>query len=474
MLEFPGCILHFPRKKGSPLHETRRHHRPPPPSPPTSTISCGRSSSLPTGGGDGMDCPKRSASAGLPEDSLVEILARVPARSVYRSKFVAKAWRDLIEDPLHRKKLPQTLQGFFFIDKETHRQRVRFTNLLDRSGPLQIDHNLAFLKESPGMGTLDFSDSCNGLLLFEHKLKAWPYDLLGYVVCNPTTKQWAEVPRDGPPLPLYLRHPKRYNYLVFDPSVSSHFHLVQFTWEFVRLVKFEEEELVVGHDDDDDDEEEEELFRTSVHVYSSETGKWTHTQSDWSQIQSDRNKHDLEGWRLQGLIPESFCCAVLNSMLHFIISDEGQIAAVDVQGVTRKIIPVPTMAERLPWLEPGYVAQSQGRLHYISQAVDGRLSIWVLEGYDTQEWVLKHSVSFTELFREKRRTGDTKDYTVVAMHPDGNVVFIVQDWNRKLISYHMDNKLVSIMGTLKNDASDVHVVPYVPCFSESPALQNKH
>uniref|UniRef100_N1QR01 Uncharacterized protein n=1 Tax=Aegilops tauschii TaxID=37682 RepID=N1QR01_AEGTA len=421
--------------------------------------------------------PQAERERRLPEDSLVEILARVPARSVYRSKCVAKAWRDLIEDPLLRKKLPQTLQGFFFIDKETHRQRVRFTNLLDRSGPLQIDHNLAFLKESPGIGTLDFSDSCNGLLLFEHKLKAWPYDLLGYVVCNPTTKQWAEVPRDGPPLPLYLRHPKRYNYLVFDPSVSSHFHLVQFTWEFVRLVKFEEE-LVVGHDDDDEEEEEgdeeEELSRTSVHVYSSETGKWTHTQSDWSQIQSGWNKHDLEGWRLQGLIPESFCCAVLNSMLHFIISDEGQIAAVDMQGVTRKIIPVPTMAERLHWLGAGYVAQSQGRLHYISQAVDGRLSIWVLEGYDTQEWVLKHSVSFTELFREKRRTGDTKDYSVVAMHPDGNVVFIVQDWNRKLISYHMDNKLVSIMGTLKNDASDVHVVPYVPCFSESPALENKH
>ncbi|XP_037430897.1 putative F-box protein At3g16210 [Triticum dicoccoides] len=148
-----------------------------------------------------MDCPKRSASAGLPEDSLVEILARVPARSVYRSKCVAKAWRDLIEDPLHRKKLPQTLQGFFLIDKETHRQRVCFTNLLDRSGPLQIDRNLAFLKESPGIGTLDFSDSCNGLLLFEHKLEAWPYNLLGYVVCNPATKQWVEVPRDGPPLP---------------------------------------------------------------------------------------------------------------------------------------------------------------------------------------------------------------------------------------------------------------------------------
>ena len=64
-----------------------------------------------------MDCPKQCAPAGLPYDDIVEILARLPARSVYRFKCVAKAWRDLIDDPLNRKKLPQTLEGFFFIDK---------------------------------------------------------------------------------------------------------------------------------------------------------------------------------------------------------------------------------------------------------------------------------------------------------------------------------------------------------------------
>jgi len=235
-------------------------------------------------------------------------------------------------------------------------------------------------------------------------------------------------------------------------------------------------------DDDDDDEEDEETMeevsRTSVHVYSSETGKWIHRQIDWSQIQSDWGEHDLEGWRHQGLIPcQTSWSAVLNGMLHFKIKDQNQIAAVDVHGVTQKIIPMPTMAERKrpkSWLGPGYVAQSQGRLHYINQTSDAELFIWVLEDYDAQAWVLKHSVSFMKLFGKKSRTVRKNGYSVVAMHPDGNVVFIVGDWNIKLISYEMDHKLMSVIETLEMDTSAMHVVPYVPCFSESPALTNKH
>jgi hypothetical protein len=44
-----------------------------------------------------------------------------------------------------------------------------------------------------------------------------------------------------------------------------------------------------------------------------------------------------------------------------------------------------------------YFGQSQGRLHYMTQEIldtnEGKykLSIWVLQDYDTQEWVLKDS-----------------------------------------------------------------------------------
>ncbi|CAN6203251.1 unnamed protein product [Urochloa humidicola] len=64
-----------------------------------------------------MDCSKRSESAvsTLPEDPLVEILSRVPGKSLCRFKCVSKVWRDLIAELLRRKKLPETLEGFFFV-----------------------------------------------------------------------------------------------------------------------------------------------------------------------------------------------------------------------------------------------------------------------------------------------------------------------------------------------------------------------
>jgi len=402
--------------------------------------------------GGGMDYPnlKRSAVAGdLPEDPLAEILARVPIRSLCRSKCVAKTWRDLIEDPFHRKKLPQTLQGYFLITRDTCGPHIGYASLLARPARRQIDPSLSFLTKLPGFESLTFLDSCNGLLIFEHMEKS-----LGYVVCNPTTKQWGAVPRYAPPpcsSSLMYDTPM---YLVFDQAVSSHFHLVQFVWGWEEL----EERFVV-------DEE----LSTSVNVYSSESGQWIHIESGWFT-------HGLQKWHHLGS-----CCAVLNGMLYFIVYGNykaDQIAAVDVQEVTRKIIPVPIMAGTKRWPKRGCVAQSQGCLHYINKAADAQLSIWVLEDYDTQKWVLKHSVSFMELFaklsHQQSHRGRKKDYSVVAMHPDANVIFIVQDWNQKLISYDMDHKLVSVIRTLENDTSTMHVVPYVPCFLESPALTNKH
>ena len=60
---------------------------------------------------------KRSSSdpsfAKLTNDLVVEILSRLPPRSLLCCRCVSKSWRDIISDPYHRKKLPQTLAGFF-------------------------------------------------------------------------------------------------------------------------------------------------------------------------------------------------------------------------------------------------------------------------------------------------------------------------------------------------------------------------
>ncbi|KAG2622282.1 hypothetical protein PVAP13_3NG272900 [Panicum virgatum] len=129
-----------------------------------------------------MGSPRSGAAAValLPDDAIIEILSRVPARSLCLFKCVSKAWRDLIADRHHREKLPQTLEGFFCAyDGEIHGGnrgdgggeggRVvhgRFIDTLGRSVPLP---SFSFLGEQPGIEELDLVHSCNGQILFRHR-----------------------------------------------------------------------------------------------------------------------------------------------------------------------------------------------------------------------------------------------------------------------------------------------------------------
>ncbi|CAO2189985.1 unnamed protein product [Urochloa humidicola] len=483
--------------------------------------------SLPAGNLERNNRKKRAASEdGIPDDALVEVLSRLPVKPLHRSKCVAQAWRDLIDGPDHRKRLPQTLEGFFFMDKESHSRRrtggrFGFIDLQPRSVPLDIDPSFTFLMRRPEIKVLTLLDSCNGLFLLEHGLKSGLSDRFGYIVCNPTTKQLMIVPRYDSPA-VNARGETRYSYLVFDPAVSSHFHLVQFWLEFMQKDddgSSESEESEDSHDawyrykygtcspgswsdyaDQSESGEEGsvdsheawsrykygtrtpgsisdwtnhhvksmEVSCISVHTYSSETGMWSHKACDWNE----HEKQGLEGWRQKGLIPcQGPRRAFVNGMLHFIISKQDEIAAVDVQGTTEKLIPVPKPAKGNCWGAPGYIAQSQGRLHYINQESDARLSIWVLQDYDADKWVLKHRV---KLFGKKGCVGWKNGYHVIAMHPDGNVIFIVQRSNLKLVSYDMDHKLVRVINTLKEGSCVDHVVPYVPHFLELSVLTNKY
>jgi hypothetical protein len=191
----------------------------------------------------------------------------------------------------------------------------------------------------------------------------------------------------------------------------------------------------------------------------------------------------LEGWHHQGgpnqVSPQR---AFVNGILHLIVLDMGQpqMVAVDVQGKTKMIITMPAVAEGRCWYPIPYIGQSQGHLHYINHDFDAHdftwkqsyeLSIWILQDYDSQEWVLKDTVSFLKLFGII--TAVRRDFRIVAIHPDCNVVFLRQPFDR-LIAYDMDRKEVSVVACLENENWYTNIAPYIPYFSESPALTDKH
>ncbi|OEL28192.1 hypothetical protein BAE44_0010787 [Dichanthelium oligosanthes] len=342
---------------------------------------------------DGLNAKRGSAVDGLPDDALVEILSRVPARSIHRFKCVSKPWRDLIADPLNRKRLPQTLEGFFFSDGAAAAAagfRGRFIGLPGRSAP-PVDPSFSFLTKLPGIQNIKLLGSCNGLLLFEHGGN--PATAPAYAVCNPATEEWVAVPSAGRPSPGPLLEAR--TDLIFDPAVSPHFHLVHIC-------------------------QKDFLGEIEVRAYSSEAKVWSDRASQQSRWQ-----------------------------------DEDQ----------RICLP--------------FVGQSQGRLHCVGGLVEREgdrvkwsgLSIWVLEDYDIEEWVLKHRVSFLELFGQMNCL-DGYSSIVLAIHPDRNLVFILQNSNQKLISYDMDSKELQVFHTLAHNFESF--TPYVPNFSESLVLTNDH
>ncbi|CAN6180742.1 unnamed protein product [Urochloa humidicola] len=400
-----------------------------------------------------MDCSKKAASAvgDIPEGPLMDILSRVPAKSICRFKCVSKAWLDLITDPHHRKKLPQAMQGLFCqISNESAdmSNNFSFIDLVPRSVPLDIDPSFSFLTEQPGIQFIYFMDSCNGLILFEHCQEPHS-DRLGYIVCNPTSKEWKHVPACGSPTL------STYSYLAFDPAVSSHFHLVQF-------------QVDVGDN------------FLSVHAYSSETGAWTD-----NQIDEKGEEGLLEGWhQFSFLLGNSQPCRFVNGFLHLIVyvPKQNKIVVVDVQGKARRTMPVPGRGMF-------YFGESQGKLHYMTREKlnagerEYKLSIWVLQDYDAHEWVLKGTVNTNDVFGANNGRDGMEEFEVVDIHQQRNVVFfnhylehkrvgihdghavmIVHSLEHKLVAYNMDNKEVSTIATFDDQECLLCTARYVPYF----------
>ncbi|KAM0856899.1 hypothetical protein ACQ4PT_048810 [Festuca glaucescens] len=103
--------------------------------------------------------------AKLTDDILADIISRLAYKSTCCCRCVSTHWRDLISHPYHRKKMPQSLIGFFheilIFDRDRSPMSARFTNVSWKGDPL-VDPSLSFL---PKLEVLGIVDCCNGLVL---------------------------------------------------------------------------------------------------------------------------------------------------------------------------------------------------------------------------------------------------------------------------------------------------------------------
>ncbi|CAM0908867.1 unnamed protein product [Alopecurus aequalis] len=366
---------------------------------------------------------------GLTDDLLVEILSRVPAKSLCRFKCVSNHWLNLIGHPDHRKKLPQTLVGFFHSCSAKQwllEAPIHFFHVSESRRRTSVSASFAFL---PNDRRVDLLDSCNGLLLCRwYDVSTTRGDDFRYVVCNPATEQWVVLPDRS------IAGEVGRVCLGFDPAVSHHFHV------FVLL---QDDVCVI----------------TGVDVYSSKSRRWVH---------KDRR---CEAIRLIHYWPAT---AFLNGCLHFhtVGSRWGHLlAAVDMEGETWTTFDYPA------YLSGGCVQRSQGHLHYATFEEDGpagnadlRLVIYVMEDYDRKEWTPKHSIRVSDIFGGIQ-VDNYSYFHCIAIHPDSNLIFFIRGGRRDVpvMCYNMDRREAKLILDLRNGRQPY--VPYVPLYSELQSLQ---
>ncbi|VAI80327.1 unnamed protein product [Triticum turgidum subsp. durum] len=373
-----------------------------------------RSSSPPPSGSE-------TAAERLTDDLLVEILSRVPGRSLCRFKCVSKHWLGLINDRTYRRKFPRTLTGFFF-SSTTEEQLVHpvlpFTNL---SGS-RSSTSLTFLPNGRNAFLLD---CCNGLLLYDVSSH------LGkrrYVVCNPATGEWTELPHCDHAGWVGIVH------LGFDPAVSPHFYVFLLTDQLNGFG-------LPGVD-------------VCSYVYSSETERWVHQEKKWYW--------DIDLVRVHS-------AAYLNGCLHFFaeVNHNTLCLAADKEAGTM-------IYSHVPPLNDGFMQQSQGCLYYAGFGRDDnddhvvRLLVYVLEDYNNKEWILKHSIESSHLLGGRHDVDIEEDFCWIAIHPECNLIFCTLGWDRTFMCYDMDRRQLKVICNLENGAPSY--LPYVPLYEELQSL----
>ncbi|XBI13123.1 hypothetical protein VPH35_139898 [Triticum aestivum] len=371
----------------------------------------------------------------LTPDLIVEILGRVPYKSLCICKRVCPAWRDLIADPANRKKVVQSLAGFFYhttdgATADSAERRGHAVNYADLSASpwSHIPPTHPRLPLPPDCADRFFSveDSRDGLFLSRIRTGA-PAGNFRYMVSNPATSEYTLLPHSG------YDGRRCASYLGFDSIVSTEeFHVFE-----------------------------------GVRIYSSKTGAWVAMKPQWH-------------------IKVSLCAfqpgVFRKGCLHLLMGMSG-IAIVDAEGLKWTIIRPPT-PENSSF--SGFIGKSAGQLFYIDAGgLEGSgtnafstVSVYVpgvdiyprdvihLDGKSVH-WKLLHKLSNVVAPKKMFQLGF--DLEVIGVHPHSNMIFFIAHWSNELIAYDLDHHESTVVYHIEPNYKKFRpFFPYVPLLFRLP------
>ncbi|XP_059663048.1 F-box protein At5g07610-like [Cornus florida] len=284
------------------------------------------------------------------EELVVEILQRLPAKSLIRLKSVSKTWLSLISSrrfslllwqQQNRRRRHPKISGLFC--SCGYVGEIDYIPTMDSENKKSLTQFPDFSSGESGEWHTKIIDSCSGLLLICCLCLAKPgYD--SYHVYNPTTKQFSTLPRPFPQSCL-----TRSLNLAFDPLKSLHY----------KVVLLQSQNKV----------------ETSLYIYSSETNAWSSPFADpFSEL--DR---DVDG---------VYC----NGSIHWISLRPNEASFYfDVDKEILCPMPSPQCPGRCMHQHFG---ESRGHLHFLSYHPNAGFKVSVSEmERDYSKWSLKYRVN---------------------------------------------------------------------------------
>ncbi|XP_017701568.1 F-box protein At5g07610-like [Phoenix dactylifera] len=329
--------------------------------------------------------------AKLTDDLMVEILSCLPTKSFFRFQCVSKSWLALSSDPCYQNKFPRAASGLFFNvpnggSAPVHRAKrgIQYINLSNNDDDLSIDTTLSFL---PNICNMEVISSCNGLLLCHSwvaQSRMVGVKAQSFYVCNPTTGEWAVVPKAND---IY------YGFLAlgFDPRISRHYHV--FHSDVCEILRFM--------------------------IFSTKTNEWV-----VSEVSDAKKYHSPQATFFDGIF--------------YVTNGLKQVLGVDLEGKVCRRIDLPESG-RIECL-----GRSGGSLHYMRQN-KGEIKVWMLKDYRHVEWVLKHCISIRAMLHI-HGIPESQDVHALEFHPDVDVVFL--RIGRKIFSYHLNHGRLEEVGDL--------------------------
>ncbi|XP_058224689.1 putative F-box protein At3g10240 [Rhododendron vialii] len=158
----------------------------------------------------------------LPQDVLIDILSRLPAKSLVRFKSVSKHWYSLLLNPnfisLHRTRAPLCYCASRIVGNYPYRWQMHL--LPDRTSIRDLD--LSFTGPHLADSSL-YRGSCDGLMCLSEKSNI--------VICNPATRECRPLPQ-----PPYRTWHTRYVGFAYDSKTSD--------YKVVRVATFRKTTLV--------------------------------------------------------------------------------------------------------------------------------------------------------------------------------------------------------------------------------------